>query len=179
MHLVRNLALTLILGLLFAAIAACGGDDDGAAPSGGLPDDPDAVEEASTPKDLGELISRTYIEMIDEVRPFVESRPEPAQLQPRLEGIKARYIETFVAYGRQREAMSESDRALVDSAALVYLSANGPTEVDWANEATADYEDSYPELGATLGEINILSQYAYFDLLRQQSPDEAARLGID
>jgi hypothetical protein len=178
MHLVRNVASLLIIGLLSTVFAACGGDDDGA-----LAGDPlngsSEVDESISPAELGELISQAYIELIDEVKPIVESRPEPAQLQPRLEGIKARYIDIFVAYGRQREAMTVSDRALADSAALAYLSANGPADVEWANEATADYSETYSELGATLGEISILSQYAFFDLLRQQTPEEAARLGLD
>jgi len=46
-----------------------------------------------------------------------------------------------------------------------------------------DIYNSYPEddlaFKNLLASFNILTQYADFDLLKQQAPEEAARLGIE
>ena len=44
-------------------------------------------------------------------------------------------------------------------------------------QTLTDYRDD-PDLSDLIASFNIIGQYANFDLLRDQEPDEAARLGI-
>ena len=48
-------------------------------------------------------------------------------------------------------------------------------------QAVADhyFDSTDAELYSLITSFNIIGQYANFDLLRQQEPDEAARLGVD
>ena len=46
-------------------------------------------------------------------------------------------------------------------------------------ELYKSYAATDSEFGNLLASFNILTQYADFDLLRKQAPEEAARLGIE
>jgi hypothetical protein len=46
------------------------------------------------------------------------------------------------------------------------------------SEGQQYYSQKDPNLGKTLKDFNIITQYAFFDLLKKQAPKEAERLGI-
>ena len=173
------------------AIAACGGDDDaddtGSAAT--TPTEPAAAvatteaapttQPAATPADLGDEIGEIYLAVYGDVVATLEDRPEPAVATERLTALKDDYIERLVALGREREALADADRATVDakiSGAVRSLPEDTLAEFQAAADHYFDSADT--EVYDLIGSFNIIGQYANFDLLREQEPDEAARLGV-
>ena len=131
-----------------------------------------------SPADLGDAIGTLYVEAIGAVTEELGPRPEPEALRPKLETMKEGYVSKLVAYGRAREAMAEADRATVDSkigSAMMRV----PNETWTAySEGQQHYFSSDSDLADLIASFNVITQYANFDLLEKQEPDEAKRLGI-
>ncbi|MEW6210764.1 MAG: hypothetical protein AB1631_20535 [Acidobacteriota bacterium] len=68
---------------------------------------------AKTPEELGKKIGDDYWNMMDEVKAMVAPRPSIDELRPKLKALKDKYIDRFVAYGKQRQAMSQQERSTV------------------------------------------------------------------
>ncbi|MGK2965429.1 MAG: hypothetical protein ACSLFM_07470 [Tepidiformaceae bacterium] len=79
--------------------------------------------------------------------------------------------------------MSTQDRALVSSAAVRELAALPASFQKPLIDANAHYngvsDDPSRALASELASMNVLTRYAFFELLKQQVPAEAERLGID
>ena len=79
-------------------------------------------------------------------------------------------------FGLQREALDEGARSSVDQ-----FVQNGVGSIPYdLNEAYRRAHSHYmsTEIGNLIAEFNVITQYANFDLLKQQAPTEAKRLGI-
>ena len=75
--------------------------------------------------------------------------------------------------------MSAADRAQVE--AKVSSSFSQAASTDWYKayaKTTTFYTTEDAELGRHVQSFNIITQYAFFELLRKQEPAEAQRLGI-
>ena len=66
----------------------------------------------------------------------------------------------------------------MDAAITAGLGALSPELYDAFQEGQAYYQAQDLELGNLIAAVNIITQYANFDLLRGQEPEEAARLGL-
>ncbi len=135
------------------------------------------TSDTALPDELGDSIAVLYLAVYDDVITAVEDRPDPAKATTRLTALKDQYIEQLVELGRQREALDPSSRATVDariSSALMGL----PTETLAEYQAAIDDYAGDAELDTLIRSFNIIGQYANFELLREQEPDEATRLGI-
>lgn len=184
--------------VLLVAAVGCGGDDsdsaDGAATSDPGASEPAASEPAATDpattvadqvpateapsnEDLGDEIAALAISSVEEVVAALEDRPEPAEATTRLTAIKERTIEQMVALGHQREALDEAGRSAVDSSALGAI-GRFPAQTFADYQAALDHYAEQQELRELIASFNIISQYANFELLRTQEPDEATRLGL-
>ena len=175
------------------SVAGCGSEDDSAAtspdtsiatitqptlvPGSGPPTTRDPAI-APSPDQLGDEIATLYLAAYDDVVDTLADRPPAAEATARLDTLKDGYIEQLVELGRYREAMAEPDRANVDS--IVRRSLAGLSDDTLAEyQAAIDHYASDAELRELIASFNIIGQYASFDLLREQEPDEAARLGVD
>ena len=141
-------------------------------------DAPAATSDTASPDELGDSIAVLYLAAYDDVIAAVEDRPDPAEATARLIALKDRYIEQLVELGWQREALDPPLRATVDakiSSALMGLPSDTLTEY----QAAIDHYAGDTELDTLIRSFNIIGQYANFELLREQEPDEATRLGID
>jgi hypothetical protein len=173
-------------------VAGCGGDD--AADDAGPADEPaesaapttastapaPTTEAAATPSDLGDEIAASYLAAYDDVIAALADRPERAVATDRLTALQADYIDRMVALGHEREALDDAGRATVDakiSGAVMRLPEDTLAEYQAAADHYFDSQDT--ELYDLILAFNIIGQYANFDLLRDQEPDEAARLGLD
>ena len=54
-----------------------------------------------------------------------------------------------------------------------------PSETFEAYQEALDFYFDDPEVRELISDFNVIGQYANFDLLREQEPEEAARLGVD
>lgn len=174
--------LTLALGLLF--LSACGAPAaTTTAPASGnttSPTQPVAQPQTLSPKDLGDRIGAVYVEALQEVTKLIENKPAAAEAKPKVAALKEKYIQQLVALGKLREALSTADKATVDNG--ISLALNRIGSAAWYttyNQVTQTYRSADLEFANLVSSFNIIGQYANFDLLKQQAPDEAKRLGIN
>ena len=89
----------------------------------------------------------------------------------------------LVALGKDIAAMDDADRATVERTVSLSVSRihrdpeTKPVYEDYQGVWKA-YVGGDQDFFAKIKSLNILTQYAFFDLLRKQAPDEADRLGV-
>ncbi len=167
----RILLTTLIAGLCLL-LAACGtgsqGTTDTAAPT------------ELDPESLANEVVNIWSQSMQSLVALLEDRPDVSATADQVRQLKEDAIQQFVALGRQRETLSDSDKATVDS--LEWSGMQGLAEMPWYasyNELWSYYSGLDREFANELAAFNTLTQYSDFILLKQQLPDEAARLGIE
>jgi len=181
---VKRTALVL-LALGIVALSACG-DDAGVATTASTPTTATTPTSAAatttagapSPAELGDQIGDLYLTAFDDVVALLADRPDAATAAAELATLKEQYVQEMVALGHQREALDAAGRSAVDARITAALSAVPPATYDAYQQAHADYGEDL-EVANLIASFNIIGQYANFDLLRQQDPDEAVRLGID
>jgi hypothetical protein len=127
---------------------------------------------------LGKKIGSSYIETLKQVVAVLKDKPAPADAKAMLADMKAWTIELMVGLGKEREALPVADRAVVDRVTRERLAINVPAELFKEYQDGMAFYSSDAELHKLIGEFNIITQYAFFDLLKKQLPEEAKRLGI-
>lgn len=177
----RDQRLWIVLGCAVLLLAGCGGD--GAAMAGeeggeGAAARAETAAVPETPEDLGKAIGAVYVEGIEGTVKLLEGRPPAAEAAPRVAELKEELIQKLLVLGRQREALVASERGTVDSATRMAINRLPSATFTAYAEAQNHYRKSDRELGEMIASFNILTQYAAFELLREQAPDEATRLGL-
>lgn len=134
-----------------------------------------------SPTALGEAIGATWAEAMQKLDTLLAGSPAPEAVQSQVEELKETYVQELVVYGRQKEELDEAGKAQVDAAVTSALGAAAGTE--WYSAYMAAYEEYVYSSGNVdfcnlLASFHILTQYADFELLKSQEPEEAARLGI-
>ncbi|MBN1320398.1 MAG: hypothetical protein JXA87_06085 [Thermoleophilia bacterium] len=182
--------LSFLLLSLGAAAVGCGGEDaktDTTAVTVGSSEAPEttasgAGEETADIARMGgtELATATitaWNECLVKLTTLLEGMPDPATVQPQVEALKEEYIQKFVAYGRQQQTFDEEQLRLWR---IEHGINSPPAFADYQTAANAYIADaSTPaDFVDLLKDFSILTQYTDFALLRQQEPEEAARLGI-
>jgi hypothetical protein len=174
----------LAVGLVLAGCGGGSADTDTTAPA--TAEQPTVTtEQAASPEsmdgsELADAIFTTWVEAMQKLDALLADRPDPASVQTQVEQLKEEYIQKLVALGRQVAALDLGEKATMQAELL--SAAMDASEEDWYasySEIYADYAGSDIEFGNLVADFNILTQYADFDLLKQQAPDEAARLGIE
>jgi hypothetical protein len=178
-------ALVVLAALALVLASACGDDSGGTL--AGPPASPPAgtataaaTAGAPTPGDLAEEMYEVTARMRAEVDALLRANVDtPADvLGPLVAELKERYITEFVAIGWKREAFDMAGRAAFDSAFLRLLAANPQPDLEPYNVLTRRLHEERSPVAQEISSLNILTQYAFFDLLRRQEPGEADRLGL-
>lgn len=129
--------------------------------------------------DLGDAVATTWQEAIQELVALLADRPEPAQVRAEVEQLKENYIQKLVEFGRQGADLDPAEKVQMNAAiASAFSAANDDWYVSYS-DIYSYYADSDMEFGSLIADFNILTQYADFELLKEQAPEEAARLGIE
>jgi len=131
-----------------------------------------------SPAELGQAIGAIYLEGLSQVTEMLKDRPEPAEVKPKLQGLKESTIQKLVELGRKREAMKEADRTAVEAASRLALNTVPADLFKAYQDAQSYYLPKDNDLFNLIADFNIITQYAFFDLLKKQAPKEAERLGI-
>jgi hypothetical protein len=178
--------LSLALLAVIALATACGGSSDAAtttAPAGSATTAATTAATAApataSPAELGEQIGTVYVNALRDVALLLKDKPEAAAVRSQVEQLKNDTVTKLVELGKAREAMSTSDRAQVDS--KITKALDGAAGQDWYttyNDVWTHYSSADIEFGNLIAAFNVIGQYANFDLLKKQLPDEATRLGI-
>lgn len=158
-----------VIAVLSILVMACGGGGD----SSGV-----QVTAVSAPEDLGNAIAQTQVKLLEEAQQLFKSEPTAAGLKDKLPKFKEGYVQAFVKLGKQRDALDDQQKAVVSAAANAYMAQNGPKDMSWLAEAADRYGKLDGSLPGQVVSINSLSQYAFFEVVRQRMPQEAQRLGI-
>lgn len=173
----------LILCLLATAVVAgaCGGgddDSDGAAPSETV----EATASQAADGDgaaLADQMVAEYTEMTEAYVTLLEEDLPPDELADEIAALKDEYIAIFVAIGHQREALDEEGVAAFNSRALSGIFGLEFDHHDMVNDTLAELNAAGEnDLASEINSLNILTQYAQFELLWDQEPDEAERLAL-
>jgi hypothetical protein len=163
----------LLCPIVFLMIS-CGGQGEGNV-SDGTEADVVETDQTTDPDQLAGEIADNYLACMDELEALVADRPEPEALKPLLSELTDRYIDIFVGIGYR---VDSHDSTTVDGIGRSVMSRIYGIDIDWMGEASSYYHPLDPEVSAMIGELNIITQYAFFELLQKQRPSEAERLGL-
>lgn len=183
------LALALLLGAVVAGCGDGGGGDAGKGKATG----PEGGKAAVAPA-KGPLSAEAWVEKVmdcykgalkDTVAAMEGSTP--AEALPKLREVKEKYIGLLVPLGREREAMEKGARSQAEAALVSKMMRMSDDEsfkkyntlsrgAFSAFKAKTAEEKEAAEIVAS---VNIITQYAQFELLKKQAPKEAERLGIE
>jgi hypothetical protein len=142
-----------------------------------------ATTEALTVQ-LAKQVAATWSEAIQKLVLLLEPTPPVTSLQAPVAQLKEEYVQKMVALGRQIAALDGSQRQETYASTTEILSSTADS--DWFlsytrlyNQYAAGSDQTAQDFAVLLSSFNTLTQYAFFDLLREQDPDEAQRLGIE
>lgn len=182
---IRQAKSILVLAALSLTLMVCGsgGEKTAGSETAGEPA-PAAEVKAQTPAEmtpveLGRKIGDLYVQSLSEVTEMLKDKPGIAAVRPQVEHLKQEYVLQLVELGRKREALDASGKATVDS--QIMMKVNGLSREPWYatfNEVQQHYfqDQDFHKLVIS---FNVIGQYANFDLLKKQEPEEATRLGIE
>jgi hypothetical protein len=183
----KVLCLIVVLMCVTLCLTACSAPTTPSAPAPAVPASSNAAPPTSapaapkvlTPKELGDKIGAVYVGSLEAATKLLENKPDAATVLPQVAALREQTIQQLVELGKQREALSTSERANVDNAINSALTsiASAPWYKTYS-DLSQYYFDKNQDLQKALASFNIIGQYANFDLLKQQEPAEAQRLGI-
>jgi hypothetical protein len=136
------------------------------------------LAQAQSPDDLGKAIFNNYLEALKKLNDLTKARPEPADLTPKVAALKEETIKKMVELGQKVAKLDEAGKKQAEAKVSM---AFGSTPMDVFkpfSEAQQFYVAKDANLGNAIKDFNIITQYAFFDLLKKQAPKEAERLGI-
>lgn len=133
---------------------------------------------------LGKQVAATWDEAVQAVLPLLEGTPPAASIQGQVAELKEQYVQKMVALGREIRTLPAADQQSIYDRAMDVLASRGGA--DWFLKYKDLYEryavlndQASQDLAVVVASFNTLTQYAFFDVLLVQEPDEAARLGVE
>lgn len=136
----------------------------------------DEIKMSKSPVIIGGNIAKKYTEAIAIVVDILKPLPEAGLVKQQLTLVKEDFIKQMYVLGLQREALDAGVRSSVDRFVQNGISSIPLDLYETYQEISRHYMNS--EIASLIADFNIITQYANFDLLKQQSPEEAKRLGI-
>jgi len=177
----------LVAGLI--VLAGCGETDTPTA-SKGTTTGTKADVKAATPAAKQAWADRVFdihVAAFKETNAALEKEPPAAEALPKLQAIRDKAIEALVPLGREREAMDAAAKAQADSQLSMKIRMDFYSTdtykafaklYDGTYNITKMKSDEEKAFQKLLAGMNIITQYACFELLKKQEPKEAERLGI-
>lgn len=163
----------------FALLAACGGSESESPGNSQSAGATSGSSSAAAPEDLAEEVAQHYFDALDELDAILSQDPQIDDLRLEVLNLKNEYITLLLPYGYSREEMSGTARDAFDSAINRAILLSTPPALTTLGTTVADLNAAgETSLASEVASFNILTQYVFFDLLKEQDPDEAERLGI-
>ncbi len=180
----RVRSIVLIAAVAVAVLAACGGSES-ESPTGSLASQsptassPSASSSVAEAEDLAEEVSQHYFDALDRLGEILDQGLAMDDLREEVGELKDEYIALLLPYGYQREEMSDAERDKFASTMNLAIVLSTPPALDKLNATVASLKGAgETSLANEILSFNIITQYAYFELLKEQEPQEAERLGI-
>ncbi len=165
-----------LISIIFLSIlltAACGGET-----AEGTEEISNQVEVITDPEALGNRVADIYEEMYADLNDLVNQGLSAEELWPEIRVMKEAYIGQFVELGAVREGITEEQKQSADRVLTSRFYNLDMDVFNSVNDAIIFYRDQDNSLSNEISQMNILTQYSDYELLRHQEPEEAARLGI-
>lgn len=166
----KNFYSFLLTGVIASALIMGCGDKEG--------DGAGEVETTDDPVELADNIMNDYLEMWDELHDLMKNEDDIKVIKEKVIAMREDMIAKMVKYGAMKKEMSDADKQKVNSQQMTRyydLDKKKFEEVEKKRQELAK-EDS--ELGHYISDLNIITQYSDYELLKKQEPKEAERLGI-
>ncbi len=170
----RHFAILLSILTLSLFLGACGDKKSGGDGSGEA-----AANDTSTPKGLGDAIGDAYLKCMKDTVALGETGKSAAEIKDDLGKLRAGCIDTMVAFGKLRAALNEADGSTADSALMKKMSSSDRDAFKKFADASKRLQKEDRKVGNDFVNMNTLTQYANYELLKKQLPKEAKRLGIE
>jgi hypothetical protein len=170
--------LFLSLALVFSACGGGGVDNSNVVQEADTQAVTEPVQKELSPSEIGNQVGDIYLKAMQDITGLLKDKPEASTMKPRVEGMKEMYVQELVALGKLRKKFSDNEKGIIDSklSQKVYSAGNQPWYATF-NEIQQHYFSDQEFHKLVIG-FNIITQYADFELLKKQEPEEAARLGI-
>jgi len=159
-----------VVVVFFIGLVGCGSNGDS---------DQSAVSKKMNPEELGKIIGEVYVKAITEVSDLLKNKEDVTVAQSKIAELKEKVIQKLLSLGKQREAMETTDRATVDRFIRMGISGISRETYEVFREGHKHYSNLDINMGNLIASFNIITQYANFELLKKQNPEEAKRLGIE
>jgi len=133
-----------------------------------------------SPDEIGKQVGDIYLKSMTEAVNLTKSKPDAAKVKPQLQKLKDSAIKQLVELGKQRQGLSAADKSKIDSKVSMAMNTVPQDVFTKFSEACNYYigKDANNETNMLLTSFNTITQYADFELLKKQEPNEAKRLGI-
>jgi succinate dehydrogenase/fumarate reductase flavoprotein subunit len=165
---------TTLVGTALLSAAACSSSDS----------QTDAIVSATTLRDmtaeeLAGAVTDTYAEAMQELVALLEDKPDVETALPQVQALREDYIQEMLALGHQRELLNDSEKEQANSMEMSALMAMADETWYQAYDPIWQYYHEIDlDLANLIASFHTLTQYSDFELLLQQSPAEAERLGV-
>ncbi len=172
--------LTLCLAVVLVSFACGGGEGKNMeTQSAAEPSEKRAEQEAEmTPTEVGQQIGELYIRTMTELVELLEEKPEVSEVRAKVESLKEDCVTKMIDLGKKREALDEPGRSTVDSHIRMEVSSLYSDPVFTGFNEIQQHYFKNQDFHKLVMSFNIITQYANFELLKKQEPEEAQRLGI-
>jgi len=172
----RFRATTLLLLAVPLVFMACDkkADADGGKKEGG----DKAAAAAESPKDLGAAAAKIYVDTVTKVTAALEKKPSVDDARKAVTELLDAAKKSLVEIGKKREAMKAGDRSNFDRAMMKGMRGVSGETFSKFGKLQMEYQKQDSKLGTLIAEANIITQYAAFELLKKQKPEEAKKYGI-
>lgn len=179
----KNISLSLFVFLLTVSLAtfACGGGEEQSTASVAA-EKPAPVETETAPEmspmELGQEIAALYEKTMRDVTELLKDKPDVSEVKSQVETMKEECVQKMFAYGKMREALDDSGKSTADLQIRLKMNSlyKDPFFTTYNEIQQHYFQDK--EFHKIVMSFNIITQYANFDLLKKQEPEEAQRLGI-
>lgn len=132
-------------------------------------------------EEIGESMVSLYRRAITETAALVKGQPPADVIRKQFESNLALYQQHMLKLGQHVQHLDPTQKRVVENAIRMehrHLQSDPAAKQLFAEFSSGIHPyHNDPELYATLKSINIITQFAFFDLLQQQVPDATARWG--
>ena len=137
---------------------------------------PEGKEEGQ--KKLGIRIGDIYLDSMAQVLKLVEDKPEVDVLKPKVNELKEQIIQELIPLGVIKSEMDEAQKNMVNMDIHRHIRNLEREDLQSLTDAINHYRSLDNDLANDIADFNIITQYADFELLKKQRPDEFERLGL-
>ncbi len=181
-QIMKKIILILLMLLLVCSVVIISCDNDNKTENDNKTDNTNENNSTKkmTPEEIGDEIAETYVNSIKKLGTLVKGHPAPEEVKEDFEKLKEETIKKMVELGKAREKLDQSGKNSINMSLYTKMGkVQELSEYPIFQKAVQHYNSVDPDFSAELSKFNIITQYAQFELLKKQEPEEAKRLGID